>query len=330
MANNWSFRGTSPSHGSTRYPVYPGPVREALNSSCGSLPPYTSPTHLVSTGHTLPSATTVQSSFPPTITGSSLPGAARGFPPSGVRSTLFAGSTGLPGSSGDARFHGPWPSNAHLFPAMFPHLHGSRSATPESVIYFTTSASNVQQSVCVHMSHTPAHISASFIAGLSPVSHTVPTLPCPHQAMHQTQHLLSRQSADPAQTTVPSSFVNLNSIGKHVDQSSLPATGAPKCNMSTTTESKPSRSKRPRTSKLSNGKSASGKNKCKGKAVGSACSICDKIFTRAENLRRHVKRIHGEEQTGKYRVSVRTIASSSPWICSVHAVVPESSEPSAI
>lgn len=160
MANSSTFHSIYPCHGSACYPVYLGPVREALNGSCSSLAPYarwrrecrvanvgignvvvelvTSPVHPVSAERSPPSARVAQSGPPPTISGSSPYEIVSGFPPSDIRSTLFADPINFPCGGGDTQLCGSWPSNVQSLPTMLLHLRGSRSATPESGLYFAT------------------------------------------------------------------------------------------------------------------------------------------------------------------------------------------------
>ncbi|KAI6141711.1 hypothetical protein BKA82DRAFT_1006545 [Pisolithus tinctorius] len=316
MVNNSTSSNTYPFHGSTHNPVYPGPVREALNSSCDSLSPYarrqreyqvahigvgssavvepaTSPTHFVSAQHSLLSPTNAQFGFPPTI--SPPPEVACNFPPSGVRSTLCASpNDGLPRSSSDSWFHDSCPPNALSIPTMPPCLHGSRSSMPQSLVYSTTSAYHTQQAVCVSTSHTSV--------GLLPVSPTVPAFPIPGRVPHSVQASPSRKSSDLSGAPIPSSsYVDLDSVVEHTDRISSPIIGLPMSNLSATAESKHNSSDGPRASKSCSaspiGKSTGRKSKCKGKTARSVCSICNKTFARPEGLKRHVNRIHGEDQT---------------------------------
>lgn len=176
-----------------RYSVRPGPVRKTLNSSCSSLPPYarwqkeyrvanidvgnaeiklaTSSVHPVSTEHCPRQPGVLSLVYPPQyLVHHPMRYVASGLPPSDVCSTLFADSIDLPRSGGDARFHGSWASNAQSFPTMLSHLRGSRSAVPESVVYFATSTNRTQQSVGVRISHSPTCTSGYLISGLLPLS----------------------------------------------------------------------------------------------------------------------------------------------------------------
>lgn len=287
-----------------------------MNSSCDNLSPYarrqreyqvahigvgssavvepaTSPTHLVPAQHGLLSPTNAQLGFPSTI--SPPPEIACNFPPSGVRSTLCASpDNGLPRSSSDAWLHDSWPPNAPSIPTTPPCFHGSRSSMPQSLVYSAASAYHTQKTVFVRTSHTSV--------GLLPVSPAVPAFPIPGRVPHSVQAPPSRKSSDLSGAPIPSSsYVDLDSVVEHGDRISSPIIGLPMRNLSATAESKRNSSDGPRASKSCSaspiGKFTGRKSKCKGKAARSVCSICNKTFARPEGLKRHVNRIHGEDQT---------------------------------